>query len=224
MRVVTIDGPAGAGKSTVARRVAEHLGWRFLDTGAMYRCVALAALRSGVDLADADAVATIAGRITVMLPPSGVQLDGEDVADAIRAPEVTGLTRHAASNPGVRAILVGWQRAFAAEHDTVTEGRDQGTIVFPDALRKFFLTASPEERARRRHAELAAKGIPGTYESILLDQQRRDAEDQSRSIAPLRAAVDARVLDTTGATLDQVVARVLAEVQDVLNARSPRGT
>lgn len=219
MRVVAIDGPAGAGKSTVARRVAEQLGWRFLDTGAMYRSVALAALRAGLDLNDAAAVGALAGKIAVELPPGHVILDGEDVTDAIRRPEVTASTRHAAGNPRVREILVGWQRTFAGEHDTVTEGRDQGTIVFPNALRKFFLTASPEERARRRQAELSAKGDAISYEEVLRDQRRRDDEDSSRSIAPLRAADDALVLDTTGLTLDEVVARVLAEVRAALDNR-----
>lgn len=216
MRVVTIDGPAGAGKSTVARRVAEQLGWRFLDTGAMYRCVALAALRGGVDLADPGAVAGVASRIVVALPPSQVLLDGEDVTEEIRDPRVTSRTRHAAGNPGVREILVGWQRDFATVHDTVTEGRDQGTIVFPDAIRKFYLTASPEERARRRHAEHSAKGMAVSYEEILRDQLRRDAEDESRSIAPLRAAADSLVLDTTHIALDDVVAQVLREVREAL--------
>lgn len=216
MHVVTIDGPAGAGKSTVARRVAEGLGWQFLDTGAMYRAVALAALRRGLDPGERAAVAELAGRLAVALSPGRVLLDGEDVSAAIRSPEVTAATCHAADNPQVRLRLVGWQRAFAAEHDTVTEGRDQGTVVFPEALRKFFLTASPEERARRRHAELVARGMPVVLERVLADQRRRDAQDESRVVAPLRAAEDAIALDTTGLDLDEVVARILNEVRAAL--------
>jgi len=218
MHVVTIDGPAGAGKSTVARRVAEGLGWRFLDTGAMYRAVALAALRRGLDPRDRPAVADLAGRLAVALPPGHILLDGEDVTEAIRSPEVTAATCHAADNPQVRDLLVGWQRTFAAEHDTVTEGRDQGTVVFPGALRKFFLTASPEERARRRHAELVARGTTIALERVLDDQRRRDAQDQARALAPLRAADDAIPLDTTGLPLDEVISRVLAEVRTALSA------
>lgn len=218
MRVVTIDGPAGAGKSTVARRVAEQLGWRFLDTGAMYRAVALAALRRGVNLDDRAAVARLAERLTVALPPGRVLLDGEDVTEAIRSPAVTAATCHVADNPRVREILVSWQRAFAAAQDTVTEGRDQGTIVFPDALRKVFLTASPEERARRRHAELAARGHLAPFDEVLADQHRRDAQDEARAIAPLRPAADALRIDTTGRSLDEVVACILKAVHAALDA------
>jgi cytidylate kinase len=155
MRVVTIDGPAGAGKSTVARQVANCLGWRFLDTGAMYRAVTLAALRRQLDLADDQALGALVDQIEVRLPPDQVILDGEDVASAIRDPRVTQATGQVADCRSVRARLVNWQRAFALEYDTVTEGRDQGTIVFPEALIKFFLTASLEERTRRRHRRFA---------------------------------------------------------------------
>ncbi len=187
MRVVTIDGPAGAGKSTVARAVAEQLGWQFLDTGAMYRAVALAGLTRGIPLNDAAALAALADRLDVRLDAGQVWLDGADVSLAIRRPAVTAATRHAAENAGVRARLVGWQRAFAADHDTVTEGRDQGTVVFPDALRKFFLTAAPAERARRRHAELVAQGQSVSLATVFEDQLRRDAADESRHPGPASA-------------------------------------
>ena len=211
-RVVTIDGPAGAGKSTVARRVAERLGWRYLDTGAMYRAVTLAAVRAGVDLSSEPALVELTARIEVRMPPGRVLLNGQDVAAAIRDRAVTESTRFVADSPGVRARLVQWQRQFAAEFDTITEGRDQGTIVFPNALRKFFLTASCEERARRRHAELRAKGESLPWESVLHDIARRDAGDAARAIAPMRAAEDAVLIDTTGLTLDEVVACLLGEI------------
>ncbi len=147
MRVVTIDGPAGAGKSTVARRLADRLGWRLLDTGAMYRAVALAAVRAGVDLESDEALAALVETLTVELPEGQVLLDGADVTAEIRTVEVTRSTRFAADSPSVRRRLVTWQRAFAeGEGDVITEGRDQGTIVFPDAARKFFLTATDDER------------------------------------------------------------------------------
>jgi cytidylate kinase len=212
-RVVTIDGPAGAGKSTVAHRLADRLGWRLLDTGAMYRAVTLAALRRGVDLLCDGALGELAGRITVLLPTGLVLLDGEDVTSAIRGVDVTRATRHAADSPSVRSRLVEWQRAFAeAEEHVVTEGRDQGTIVFPDAFRKFYLTASDEERARRRHAEFANRGVSIDFEAVLRDMLERDAQDASRAIAPMRPAEDARIIDSTGLDLDLVVDLIESEV------------
>jgi cytidylate kinase len=207
-RVVTIDGPAGAGKSTVSKRLADRLGWRLLDTGAMYRAVTLAALRVGVDLENDRALGDLAARLSVQLPAGRVLLDGEDVTASVRGVEVTNATQYVAGSPSVRRQLVAWQRAYATENDVITEGRDQGTIVFPDAYRKFFLTASLEERARRRHAEFVARGEPITLEAVLRGLQERDARDASRAIAPMRPADDALVIDTTGLSLDQVVARI----------------
>jgi cytidylate kinase len=213
MRVVTIDGPAGAGKSTVSRRLADRLGWRLLDTGAMYRAVTLAAFRAGTDLASDAALGALAARVSVKLPPGRVLLDGEDVTALVRALDVTRATRYLAESPSVRRRLVDLQREFAAENDVVAEGRDQGTVVFPDALRKYFLTASLDERARRRHAEYAAKGDPVTLETVRDDLRDRDDRDAARAIAPMTPAPDATVIDTTGMGLDEVVDRLEREVR-----------
>jgi cytidylate kinase len=215
MRVVTIDGPAGAGKSTVSKRLAEQLGWRLLDTGAMYRAVALAAIRAGVDLSSDDDVGAVAERIDVRLPPGRVLLDGEDVSEAVRSLEVTRAVKYVADSPRVRRRMVALQRAFAAENDVVAEGRDQGTVVFPDAFCKFFITASLEERARRRHAEYAAKGDPVSFETVLQDMTARDIQDASRAIAPMKPAADAALIDTTGRPLEDV----LAEVEQAVRQR-----
>jgi cytidylate kinase len=217
--VVTIDGPAGAGKSTVAQRLAARLGWRLLDTGAMYRAVTLAAIQRGVDLLDERALGDLAGRLDVRLPEGRVLLDGEDVSTSIRSVEVTRATRHSADSPSVRACLVEWQRTFAeTEKNVVTEGRDQGTIVFPDAFRKFYLTASHDERARRRHAEFAARGVSITLEAVLKDVVERDAQDSSRAIAPMKPAEDARIIDSTGLDLDEVVAWIEREILEKAEA------
>ena len=212
-RVVAIDGPAGTGKSTVSKRLADRLGWRLLDTGAMYRAVTLAALRGGVDLEDDRALGDLTAQLSVQLPAGRVLLDGEDVTASARGVEVTNATQYVADSPSVRRQLVAWQRAYATEDDVIAEGRDQGTIVFPDAFRKFFLTASLEERARRRHAEFVARGEPITLEAVLRGLQERDARDASRAIAPMRPADDALVIDTTGLSLDQVVARIEHHLQ-----------
>jgi CMP/dCMP kinase len=217
--VVTIDGPAGAGKSTVARGLAARLGWRFLDTGAMYRAVTLAALRRGVKLTSEAALGALVRALELRFPPGRVLLDDEDVTRSIRNAEVTAASRFAADSPSVREQLTVWQRAFAAEHDVVTEGRDQGTLVFPEAIRKYYLSASAIERARRRYAEYQARGEAVSFDSVLEDQRERDARDAARSIAPMMPAPDATVVDTTGLTIEEVVETLARDVQAQLISR-----
>lgn len=207
--IVTIDGPAGAGKSSISRQAAERLGFEFLDTGAMYRAVAWAVLRQSRQLTDESVVAEVANSIRIDLKGGRVLVDGIDATDEIRTPEVTQATRYAASNVDVRAHLVELQRQFGREKNLVTEGRDQGTVVFPHAECKIFLTASPEERARRRVAELAARGVAAEFDDILAQQNRRDAEDSSRTVGPLRKADDAIELCTDGMTPDEVIQRLI---------------
>jgi CMP/dCMP kinase len=213
-RVVTIDGPAGAGKSTVARLLAERLGWRFLDTGAMYRAVTLAALTSGIDLIDQSQLETLMETIRVSLPPDAVLLNDRDVTRAIRSLEVTEASRFIADSPAVRRVLMDWQRDFAREHDVVTEGRDQGTLVFPDAFRKFFLTATEEERARRRLADYQRRGLGDgiSLESVIREIQERDSRDAARAIAPMKPAHDAILVDSTEISVEDVVARLAEDV------------
>jgi cytidylate kinase len=206
--IVTLDGPAGAGKSTVARMLAQRLGFRFLDTGAMYRAVAWAGQKSSIDWTHPEHLIDLATKLRIEFTDTSVLVDGEDVTSVIRTPEVTGITHYSANNPGVRAIMVEQQRQLAGIDDIVTEGRDQGTVVFPHAECKIFLTASPEERARRRARELAARGENIAYEELLAEQNLRDARDSSRSVGPLAQAVDAILIPTDGLELNQVVARL----------------
>ncbi len=180
--IVTIDGPAGAGKSSAARELARRLGYRFLDTGAMYRAVTLAAFERAINLADADAMADLAASIRVELADGRVLLDGRDVTSEIRKFNVTTAIHYAADNPAVRAQLVLWQRAAAAGRDVVTEGRDQGTVVFPNAECKIFLTAGEEERARRRHRDVLARGEDVPFNEVLANQRLRDQRDRTRPV------------------------------------------
>jgi len=203
--IITIDGPAGAGKSTVAAALARRLGFQYLDTGAMYRAVALAGLRHGVDWQRPEALAELATTLDIQLVEDRVVLEGEDVSRAIRTPEVTAITRYSADNAAVRAHLVALQRAMAGHRNVVTEGRDQGTVAFPDADCKFFLTASPQERARRRLADLRHQGETATVEEVFAAQRRRDAQDAARPVGPLAKAPDAVEVVTDQMTIEQVV-------------------
>lgn len=205
LRVVAIDGPAGAGKSTIGKALAARLGLEYLDTGAMYRAVTAAALRRGVPLDDQAAVATLAGAIDLEVSDRGVVVDGVDVTREIRGAEVTGAVSRVAANSGVRAELVARQRAWThARGGGVLEGRDIGTVVFPDADLKLYLTASPRVRAERRVAEAG-----GDVDEIEASIAARDAYDSSRADSPLRQAQGAVVVDTTGLGIEAVLARIL---------------
>jgi cytidylate kinase len=217
--IITIDGPAASGKSTVARLLAEKLDASFLDTGAMYRAVTLAAMQAGVDLNDElkllDIAQTREFQFSVGAGKTIVCIDNVDVTERIRDPEVTANARHIAGTPEVRDELVQMQRQFAADRQrVVTEGRDQGTVAFEDADVKFFLTADVLERARRRQADLGGKGSSQSLEQIQRAIEERDKSDESRAVGPLKPADDAIVVGTTDLSIDEVVEKLLAIVKE----------
>ena len=208
--IIAIDGPSGAGKGTVARAVAARLGYRHVDTGAMYRAVAWKALHDGVDLSDEAAVAAVGERAAFDLEQGRVLIDGHDVARAIRTPDMDKAAAAVARLPEVRRALVARQRGFGAGGGVVMEGRDIGTVVFPDADVKVYLDASPEERARRRAADPAHTARTGQLAEIATALAERDKSDSTRAASPLSIAPDAVVIDTTGVSIESVVDRVLA--------------
>lgn len=211
LRVIAIDGPAGAGKSTVGRALARRLGLSYLDTGAMYRAVTVAALRRGIDTADVEAVARLVGQVRIVVDDARVDLDGDDVSAAIRTAEVNVAVSAVAANVVVRDELRRQQQAWAAERGGgVIEGRDIGTVVFPDALLKLYLTASPEVRAARRHGEQTGQALAEVAAAI----ERRDHLDRSRTHAPLAEAADAVVVDTGDRPVDAIVDEIEAMVAD----------
>jgi cytidylate kinase len=216
--IIAIDGPAGSGKSTVARGVARRLGFTYLDSGALYRAVTLLALDSGVDLDDGEALSRLASAASIELHDHQdegieVRVDGRDVSREIRTPRVTGASSTVAAHAAVRAVLLEKQRALIIAGNYVVEGRDIGTVVAPDAALKVFLTADPDERARRRAAELERRGQQTSAQDVKAAIEKRDRLDSTRSAAPLRTAEDAVTLDTTGLEPGDVIERVLELVQ-----------
>lgn len=216
--ILTIDGPSGSGKGTVATRVARHFGWHFLDSGALYRITAYAALQNGLDLADESAVTEVAANLPVTFevnPDSGevqVLLDGENIGDRIRTEEAGNAASKVAALQDVRAALLQRQRDFHQAPGLVADGRDMGTVVFPEADYKVFLTASAEERAKRRYKQLSQKGIDANISDLAAEIAERDKRDAERKVSPLKPADDAVVIDSSELSIDKVVAQVLAMI------------
>jgi cytidylate kinase len=211
--VVTIDGPSGTGKGTIADLLARRLGWSCLDSGALYRVLGLAAERQGTDLESGRDLALLASGLKIEFRETRVFLDGEDVSEAIRTEKAGNAASKVAAHREVRAQLLDWQRRVARPPGLVADGRDMGTVVFPDARVKIYLTASPEERAERRHKQLKEKGLDVNLPDLVREIAERDERDSQRAVAPLRPAEDATVIDTTGIDIDEVLSAVLAVVE-----------
>lgn len=223
--IVAIDGPAGAGKSSVSKVLARRLGFALVDTGAIYRCVALKAKREGLAFDDDAKLGELLGRVNIHFEVQGednhVFLDGEDVSSEIRTPDVSMAASQVSSRPVVRSGLLQLQRRLAleAERGAILEGRDIGTVVFPDADAKFFLEADPTVRARRRYEELFQKGVERSLDEVLTDQNKRDRDDAERAVAPLKAAEDAVRIDSSASPLSEVVHQLETEIQHRLASR-----
>jgi cytidylate kinase len=205
LSIIAIDGPSGVGKSTTAKRVAQQLNWDYLDTGAMYRATALALQRAGVALDDRSGLDQILAGLRIQQRGTREYLDGEDVSEAIRTPGITRMVTPVSADAKVREVLVDQQRKIGAKGGWVVDGRDIGTVVFPDACCKIFLTASVEARAARRFKELKDKGVPLPLADVTADLERRDLADSTRAVSPLRQAEDAVLLDSSGMTLGETV-------------------
>jgi len=220
MNAIAIDGPAGAGKSTIAKRIAKELGYIYVDTGALYRAIGLSALQSGVEVSERSAVIGLLAGIDVDLAYENgeqkVLLCGEDVSGEIRTEPVSMAASAVSAQPEVRAFLLDLQRDIARRNNVVMDGRDIGTVVLPDAQCKIFLTASPEERAMRRYRELVEKGVKADYSVVLEDLRKRDYDDSHREVAPLKLADDGIEVDTTGLGLEEAIELVLGTVKNKL--------
>jgi cytidylate kinase len=218
--IITIDGPAASGKGTVAKGIAERLGFEYLDTGSMYRAVALAALQRGIACDDSAGIAALLPELTLEMPPGRVILNGEDITGQIRRPDISQEASKAAAIPAVRSFLIPQQRQIAAGRNFVCEGRDQGTVVFPDAPVKFFVTADVRTRAERRCRELRERGLETTLEREIAELKERDRRDMEREVGPLREPPDAIHVDTTQLTPDEVLDVLEREIRKCLPART----
>jgi cytidylate kinase len=219
--VIALDGPSGSGKGTISRRLAQQLGWHYLDSGALYRLLACAATRDSVAFDDVDGLVALAGRIhgEFRFSDTGeecVLLDGAPVTAELRTEQAGDAASQIAALPPVRAALLAWQRRYRQPPGLVADGRDMGTVVFPDAALKIFLTASPAERANRRYKQLKDKGIEVSLEAIIADVKGRDERDRSRAISPLVPAADARLLDNSALDIEETVARVLTHAHSII--------
>lgn len=212
IRIVTIDGPSGSGKGTIAQRLADRLGWHCLDSGALYRLLGLAAGQAGVGPDQPARLAQIAGSMDVLFQGGTVFLGGEEVTTAIRSEHAGNTASQVAALPEVRQALLEWQRSYAREPGLVADGRDMGTVVFPSAAAKIYLTASPEERARRRYNQLKEKGLNANLADLVAEIRERDDRDSNRSVAPLLAAPDAVLLESTALSIEEVLEKVLEKV------------
>ncbi|QIA76387.1 (d)CMP kinase [Rodentibacter caecimuris] len=219
--IITVDGPSGAGKGTLCYALAEKLGYALLDSGAIYRVTALAALKSAVDLSDEFALAELAGNLDIQFVPQDgevkILLNGENVSRLIRTQETADAASKIAVFPQVRAALLQLQRDFAKNNNLIADGRDMGTVVFPNAQIKLFLDASAEERAKRRYKQLQSKGISGNFAQVLAEIKERDFRDRNRGVAPLKPAEDALLLDSTTLSIDDVIAQAMAYIQQRKN-------